>query len=152
VGVSALRREDQVDVGIAAAGVRPSAHHYEQAVAVALVDEVVAVGAALGPRRAIARLQDRSAVVLDQHRLPFEHDEEFVLSIVPVPLRRPGAGLESHVTDPEVGEPRCGRETAVPPASNLAVEGCGIAGAVHLLDGIEVDLGHGGAINRSAAA
>ena len=47
---------------------------------------MMTVGTALGPGRAVARTQDGRAVVLHQDRLPFEHDQELVLAVVPVPL------------------------------------------------------------------
>src|SRR6185503_8945863 len=106
--------EGEVDVRIAAAGIGAAADHNERAIRGALVDQMMAVGAALGPRAAVAGAQDRAAVVLDQHRLARQHYQELVLAVVPVALRRPGAGLEHDVTDPEIGEAAGRRKPAVP--------------------------------------
>ena len=83
-----------------------------------------------------------SAIVLDQHRLALEHHQELVLAVVPVALRRPGAGLEDDMADAEVGQPGGRGEPAVPAALHVLVERRGITGAVGLLDGVEIDLGH----------
>jgi len=64
---------------------------------------VMAVPRPLGPGRKIARAEKRPAFVLDQHRLPGQHHDKFVLSIMPMALAGPGPRLESDMADPEVG-------------------------------------------------
>src|SRR4051812_8056209 len=103
---------------------------------------MVAVGAALGPGRAVAGLEHGAAVILDQHGLARKHDQKLVLAVVPVALRRPGARVQDYMADAEVGEPRSGSEPAVPASRDLAVEGRRVAGAVDLFDGVEIDPGH----------
>src|SRR4029079_1829672 len=61
---------------------------------------------------------------------------------VPMALRRPCARLKRDLANPEVGQSRCRSEAAVPAAGNLLIERRRITGAVHLLDIVEVDLGH----------
>ena len=118
-------REDHVDVGIAAAGAGAASDDDKGAVLAALVAQVMAVGAALGPGGTVARAQDGSAVVLDEHRFTFQHHQELVLPIVPVALRRPGAGLQDHVADTEVGEAAGRRKAAVPAARDCSLKGGG---------------------------
>ena len=95
VDVAVVGGPHHVDVGIAAAGIHAAADDDEGAVRAAFVAQMVAVGAALGPGRAISGAQHGAAVILDQHRFALQHDQEFVLAVVPVPLRRPGAGLRA---------------------------------------------------------
>src|SRR5207248_11392252 len=128
VAKASFGRPHHVDVGIAAAAVRSAAHADEAAVLVALVAQMVTVGASLGPGHAIARAKDRASIVLDQHRLALEHDQELVLAIVPVALRRPGAGLQHDMADAEVGEASGGCEPAVPAAGEFVVEWRRVAG------------------------
>src|SRR5690348_6706733 len=114
----------------------------------------MAVGAALGPGRAIASAEDSPAVILDEHRLAFDHHQELVLAVVPVPLRRPGARLQHDVAGAEVGEARRRTQPPVPASGYVLVERRRIAGPVGLLDGVEIDLGHLGSfrgllINRT---
>jgi hypothetical protein len=82
------------------------------------------------------------ALVLDQHRLAVEHDDELVLLDVPVALAGYAAGLEHDMGDPEIAEARGGRETAVVTLVHQRIVGRRIAGAVDLLDRVEVQLGH----------
>jgi hypothetical protein len=133
VDVGAVGAEHQVDVRITAAGVRPAPDHHERAILATLVDQVVAVGASLGPGGAVSRPQNGPAIVLDQHRLAFEHDEQLILAIVPVALRRPGAGLEHDVAGAEIGQPGGRREPPVPAATDVLVEWRRVARAIDLL-------------------
>ena len=91
----------------------------------------------------IAGAQDGFTVVLDQCQFAFEQIDELVLMRMPVPLARPGARFQRDVADSEVGEARRWREPPVPSARDFLVERRRIAGAVHLLDGVEIDLRHG---------
>ena len=53
----------------------------------------------------VAGAKDGLALVLDQHELAFEHDDELVLVLVPVPLRGRRAGLQPHEVDAELRQP-----------------------------------------------
>ena len=63
---------------------------------------------------------DGLALVLDQHRLAVEHDDELVLAFVPVALAGNAAGLEHDMADAEILEPaaraRAGDNAASPSA------------------------------------
>jgi hypothetical protein len=96
----------------------------------------------LKARKRHGRTQHRAPVVLDQHRLAFDHHQELVLAVVPVALARPGAGLERDVADAEIGESGRGREPPVPASGDRLIERRRIAGAVGKLDRAKVDLGH----------
>ena len=69
---------------------------------VAAVDEMMAVGDALGEGGAVAGAHHRLALVLDQHRLAVEHDDELVLALVPVALAGDAARLEHDMADAEI--------------------------------------------------
>ena len=107
-GVPSLRRiavrrsKMHVDVGIVAAVARPVARadRHEDAIGVAAVLQVMAVARRPSgtPRMSPARITCL-AVILDQHRLAREHHDQLVLALVPVALRRPGAGLQRDMAD-----------------------------------------------------
>ena len=65
--VRALRREDQVDIAVAAAALLAGADDEETARRIALVDEMVPVAAAGRPADDIARPNDLAPLVLDEH-------------------------------------------------------------------------------------
>ena len=56
---------------------------------------------------------------------PVEHHQELVLAIVPVALRRPGAGLQHDMADAEVGQAAGRREAAVPAPGDLLLSNGG---------------------------
>ena len=57
------------------------------------IDEMMAVGDPGLEAGRIAGLEHDFAAVLDQDQLAFQHVDELVLVLVPVALRRRGAGL-----------------------------------------------------------
>ena len=104
---------------------------------------MMAVANALGPRGDIAGRKLGLAIVLDQDRLARQHDQQLVLALVPVALARPGAGLQDDMAGAKSVSPLGRRDLALPAAGDRLVERRRIAGAVGLLDGVEIDLGHG---------
>ena len=66
---------------------------------------MMAVRHVLGKDRTVARMQNGLAILFDQHRLAIEHYDEFVDTFVPVPLARPGAGLQYAMADADILEP-----------------------------------------------
>jgi len=91
---------------------------------------------------AIPRPHHGFSLVLNEHCLAFEHDDELVLVLVPVTLAGDAARLERDVTDSEVAEAGDGPEAAVMALRHLLPPGRGIAGDVDLREGVEVELGH----------
>ena len=110
----------------------------------------MAVPVAFGKGAHVARRERMVAEVVDQHRLPLDHDQQFVLPFVPVALRRPRPRLEDDMAGAEIGQARRRREAPVPAPVHLVGVDRGIAGGVALRDGIEVELGHGESIARTA--
>ena len=98
-----------------ALGRRARADDQEHPVPLRAVEEMVAVRHAGLEAGGVAGAEDRLALVLDEHELALEHDEELVLALVPVPLRRPGPGLQPHEIDAELSEP-CGLAERPPEA------------------------------------
>ena len=64
---------------------------------------MVSVSRSFRPGREVAGAKDCPSIILDQHRLPGQHHDKFVLSIMPMALAGPGPGLERDMADPEVG-------------------------------------------------
>jgi hypothetical protein len=64
----------------------------------------MAVGVALRKGEAVAGSDRCAARIVDQFAAPFEDDDELVLALVPVALRRPAAGRNDGMGDDEVGE------------------------------------------------
>ena len=125
-----LRRRMQVDVGIVAVALADRLDRDEDAGPLGAVDQMVAVGDALREGRAVAGAQHGLALVLDQHRLAFEHDDELVLALVPVALAGDAAGLEHDMADAEIGQARrparSGDNGASPSARHKAADSrCG---------------------------
>jgi hypothetical protein len=112
---------------------------------------MVAVGAALGPGGAIARAKRRPSLILDQDRFALEHDQKFILAVVPVALRRPGAGLEDDMADAEIRQSRRGCEPAIPTSGDFLVVRRRVSRPVDLFDGVEIDLRHARSIERPSA-
>src|SRR5215813_4122883 len=134
----------QVDVGIMRAlGRRAGADLEIDGVAVRAVDQMMAVGDAGLPAGGVAGPQHDLAAVLDQRDLAFDHVDEFVFLLVPVPQRRAGAGLEARDIDAELGQARDITDRALLAAARDRLEIARI-GAVGPHDGLgNVDLRHG---------
>ncbi len=58
----------------------------------AAIDQMMAVSLAGGKARGKSGLEDLLALIGDKRHLPFEHENELVLLVVPMSLRGPGAG------------------------------------------------------------
>ncbi len=78
--------QHHVDVGIADPSEVSPADHNEPAIAFALVAQVMTVGGALGPGRAIAGTKTGCSIIFDQCGFALEHDKELVFAIVPMPV------------------------------------------------------------------
>ena len=89
--------------------------------------------------RVIAALD---AIVLDEDRLSFQHDDEFVLFVMPVALAGNAARFQADAADAELGEPARRRQLADMPFRHVGGERHGIGGAAGLFDCIQVELGH----------
>src|ERR1019366_8265247 len=73
-------------------------------VTAAAVDQLVRDAAAGLEAGGVARLEHGFAFVLDQHQLAFQHVDEFVFLLVPVPQRGGGARLDTRNIDAELRE------------------------------------------------
>ena len=91
-----------VDVGIVARAIRFLADYDENTVAVAFVDQAVAVAIAFGKTRAIASAQLMASIIIDKHRLACDHHQKFILLLMPVALRRPCTGLKDNTANPKI--------------------------------------------------
>ena len=105
--------------------------------------EPVAVRKVLGEGGAVAGAKHRLALLLDQHGLAVEDDDELVDALVPVALAGNTAGLEHDVADPNVAKATRWTEPAKIAPAHLRSHRLGIGGPVGLLDRLEVELGHG---------
>ena len=115
----------------------------EDARLITAVHEMMSVRQIFRESRAIARPQNRLAVLLDQHGLALKHHDKFIEALVPVPLRRPGARLEDDMTDTDFRQSAGCSKPAIAAAGNILVIWRRVAGGVGLRDRSEVDLGHG---------
>lgn len=86
--ISSIGGEQHVDIGVTATGIHTlaTAHCDEHAISITLVDKVMTVGASLWPDGNVACAHRRPSVILDQHRFPRQHDNHFVLAVMPMPL------------------------------------------------------------------
>ena len=84
--IAAVGDEVHVDVGIVAARSRPPPTATNTQCASLRLMQVMAVAVVLREGGAVARPQHVSPVILDQHRLAREHDDELVLALMPVAL------------------------------------------------------------------
>src|SRR5687768_3054110 len=121
---------------------QPAVDRDEGAIAIAAVDEMVAVGNVLGEHRAVAGPHHRLAIVLDQPRLAIEDDDELVDALVPVALARDPAGLDDTVGDTNVLESARGSQPPEMALPHLRRERHRISRSVGLLDCVEIDLRH----------
>ena len=77
-----------IDIGIASSRVVVTrANRDEHAIGVAAVLQMMAVFNPRSPGRNIANAQYRFALILNQHRFARQHDEQFILTFMPVALR-----------------------------------------------------------------
>lgn len=58
----------------------------EDTITIAAVNQMMAVWRTRRPRRNIARSQNRFGIILNQHRLARQHDDNFIFLVVPVPV------------------------------------------------------------------
>src|SRR5664279_4839636 len=118
-------------------------------VAAAAVDELVRDAAAGLEAGGIAGLEHGLAVVLDQHQLAFQHVDEFVFLLVPMPQRGRRARLDARNVDAELRETHDVAQRLLVAAIMLGLKLGGIETAAahrHLGD---VDLGHAISQTRS---
>jgi hypothetical protein len=125
-----------------------AAYGDEKARCVASIDQMMAVGDALGESSDIACLEDRFAAILDQHRLAFDHDDQFVFAVMPVALARPGSGLKADVTRTEIRQTSGRSKASIPAPGNGRIERRRIAGTIGFLDRIKIDFRHGAPLAR----
>src|SRR5262249_36595506 len=96
----------EVDVGIVDALVlRARADLEVDRIARAAVDQAMGDAAAGLEARRVAGLEHGLAIVFLEHELAFEHVDEFVLLLVPVPQRRRRSRLDACDVDAELGQP-----------------------------------------------
>src|SRR6185369_12294822 len=140
VDEACLKRPLHVDVRIGAAGLRAGADTDEAAGLGTAVNEVMTVAHPFRPDSDVARAHFSLAIAVNQNRPAGQHDQKLVLAFVPMPLARPGAGLQYHMPRAEFGKSAGFSDLALPALRDRFVEGRRIAGAVGLLEGVEVDL------------
>src|SRR3546814_16040791 len=104
-------------------------------------DLVMAVGRAHRKDGDVAWLHGFAAVILDQHGLAGQHDNELVFILMPVALGGRRAGRQDDLAGAEILELRRVADTAIPETGNLRREGFGGAGPVGRFDPVEVELG-----------
>src|SRR5450759_493908 len=133
----------QIDVRIMhALGFGASADLEIDRVAAAAVDQLVRDAAAGLEAGGVAGLEYGFAVVLDQHQLAFQHVDEFVFLLVPMPQRGGRARLDARNIDAELRETHDVAQRLLVAAFMLGLKLGGIETAAshrHLGD---VDLGH----------
>src|SRR5262249_23226242 len=111
-------------------------------VAVRAVDEMMAVGDAGLEAGGVAESERRFALVLDQHDLTLEHEDELVLLLMPMAERGRCAWLQCGRIDAELIEP-CGiAETLARPAGHDLVVRRRITAACFDRKAPDVDLRH----------
>src|SRR5580700_3398874 len=97
--------EKKVDVRIVAAFLRAArADDEEHALRARAIDEVMSVAGFHRKAGAIARAHHAFSFILDEHELARDHDEEFILLLMPVPKRGPRAGLDTNEIGAELRE------------------------------------------------
>ena len=131
-----------VDIGIVARPIRFLADYDKNTVAVAFVDQAVAVGIAFGETRAIASTQLMTAIIIDEHRLTVDHHQKFILLFMPVALRRPCAGFEDNMANPKIGQPARRRKPSIPTLLYFTDILRRIASGIGLRNFIKIELWH----------
>src|SRR5882724_11543637 len=126
-----------VDVGIHGRFIRSARTDLDvNGVFLRAIDQAMTDTAIRLPAGGVARFHHSLAVVLDERDLAFEHIDEFVLVPVPVPLRRPGAGLERDQVNSKLVESHDVAEALAFAADDRFPERLGIHA-----DGIDRDFG-----------
>ena len=103
-----LLDDEHVDVGIGVGHdliVRARADFNKDDVALRAIKQMVPDRNARFERRRFAGAQDALAAVFDQRRLAFEHEQKFILVLVPMAMRGRRAGLEARQVDAELRKP-----------------------------------------------
>src|SRR6187200_844047 len=93
-----------------------------------------------------ARLEQGFPLVRDQHDFAFEHVDEFILPLMPVPKRGSGAGLEPSQIDAEVPKAAGITQGSFLPTGNNSLEWLGVGTAPPRRHIIWID--HGRRIGR----
>ncbi|VXC90956.1 hypothetical protein SPHINGOAX6_70256 [Sphingomonas sp. AX6] len=138
---AAAGRQMHVDVRIMAFAGRRPADGDEDAIRVGPILKHMAVTVALWKGGAIAGAHRMFALVIDQYRFTRQHHDEFVLALMPMTVRRPGAGFQRDVADAEIGQSRWRRKAAIqPPFDRPRIFGR-ISGRIGLRDCVERQLG-----------
>ena len=117
-------------------------HREEDAGSVAPVHEPMAVRHVLRKSRAIAGAQHGLALILDQHRLALQHDEELVDPFMPMALAGNPARIEHDMTDAKLGQPARRPDPSVMPPAHLRRIRHRVTGAVGLFDRVDIELRH----------
>ncbi len=80
--------ECHVDIGVdATCTTIASADSDEDTIAIAAVNQMMAVWFARRPRRDVACPQNRFSIILNQYGFARKHDDDFVFLMVPMPVR-----------------------------------------------------------------
>ena len=90
----------------------------------------------------IPRLHQHPTIFLDQRRFAAQHDDKFILVLMPVALRRGCPRFQDDVANTEIGKSGCRAKPTHPAFRDRYGEGRRIAGAISLLHGCKIDLGH----------
>src|SRR2546421_593127 len=86
-----------------------------------LVHQAMAIRDVRLEARAVARLQQGLALILDQHDLAFQHVNELVLLFVPMAQRRGSTGLQPREVHAELSEAyRIAERSFVPAGAHLS--------------------------------
>jgi len=79
--------ECHVNIGVdTACTAIASANGNEDTIAIAAVNQMMAVGFARRPRRNVACPQNRFGIILNQYGFARQHDDDFVFFMVPMPM------------------------------------------------------------------
>ena len=143
LSLSVVLDEKKVDVRIVAALLGAArADDEEDAVLARAIDEVMPVAGFHRKAGAIARTHHAFSFILDEHELARDHDEEFILLLMPVPERGPGAGLDTNEIGAELREACCVAEPSPMASAAGLAERRRIEAAARLGDLCDVDLRH----------
>lgn len=118
------------------------ADRHEHAISIAAILEDLAIAIILGEGGNIPRAHHGFSAVIDKHGLARDHDDQFVLSLMPVALRRPGARLQHDMARPEIFDAGCGRKTAIPAFLHHPGMLGRATGCICLRDCVQINFGH----------
>lgn len=117
----------QVDIGIGAfVAIIPGAEGKKDTIGLAAILDVMAILLAGRETDRISGLQDRLALIADQHGFALKHDDQLVLMRVPMALGRPGARGQPDLVGAKLADPGSPGQAPRITVPALGVEGFGI--------------------------